>query len=92
MAMTSRDFGVFLADLAGWSTPSAAAPRECLGTVATRVEKGGRPMRPIAVLLGVLLLVVAGCSCDGAPAATTTQAPATTKPAAESTTPPSSAE
>ena len=43
-------------------------------------------MRHIAVLLGVVLLVVVGCSGDDAPSATTTQAPATTQPAAESTT------
>lgn len=46
-------------------------------------------MRPVAVLLGVLLLVVAGCSGGGdAPAeeaGTTTQASATTQSAAEST-------
>ena len=49
---------------------------------------GGRTMRPIAVLLGVLL-VVAGCGGDDAPAepaAPTTQAAATTQSAAESTT------
>jgi len=95
MAMIPRDFCVFSADLAGYSPRSATTPGECLGSVATRVEKGGRAVRPIAVLLGVLLLVVAGCSCDDAPAeeaATTTQVPATTQPAAESTTSLSSAE
>ena len=96
MAMISRDFGVFSADLAGWSPPSATTPRERLGPVATRVEKGSRAMRPIAVLLGVLLLVVAGCSggddAPAEPAAATTQVPATTQPAAESTTSLSSAE
>ena len=46
--------------------------------------------RDFAVLLGVVVLMVAGCSGDDAPAATTTQVPATTQPAAESTTPPSS--
>jgi hypothetical protein len=50
-------------------------------------------MGHLAVLLGVLLLVVAGCSGgDDAPAAATTQSPATTQPAAESTTSLSSAE
>ena len=49
-------------------------------------------MRPSAVLLGVVLLVVAGCTGDDAPAATTTQVPATTQPAAESTASPSAAE
>jgi hypothetical protein len=43
-------------------------------------------MRRIPALLGVLLLAVAGCSGDDAPAATTTQVPATTYPAGESTT------
>ena len=52
-------------------------------------------MRPIAVLLGVVLLVVVGCSGGDVPteeAAATAQAPATTQPAAESTTSLSSAE
>ena len=94
MAVIPRDFGVFSADLAGCSRRSATTPGECLGPVATRVEKGGSAMRPIAVLLGVVLLVVAGCrGGDDAPAelaATATQAPATTQPAAESTNPLSS--
>lgn len=90
--MIPRDFDVFPADLAGCSPPSATTPGEPLGLVETRVEKGGRAMRPLAVLLGVLLLVVAGCGGDDAPAATTTQAAATTQPAAESTTSLSSAE
>ena len=51
-----------------------------------------RAMRRIAVMLGVVLLVVAGCSGDDAPAATTAQAPVTTQPAAESTTSLSSGE
>ena len=46
-------------------------------------------MRHIAVLLGVLVLVVAGCGggddAPAEPAVTTTQAPATTQPAEEST-------
>ena len=53
-------------------------------------------MRPIAVLLGVLLLVVVGCSggddAPTEPAAVTTWVPAVTQPAAESTTSLSSAE
>ena len=49
---------------------------------------GALPMRHRAVALGVVLLVVAGCSDDTSaePAAAATQAPATTQPAAESTT------
>ena len=85
MAVIPRDFDVFSADLADCSPPSATTPGERLGLVASRVEKGGRAMRPIAVLLGVVLLVVAGCSGDDAPAAATTLAPATAQPAAEST-------
>ena len=53
------------------------------------VFSAGLAMRHIAVLLAVLVLVVAGCGGDDAPAepaATTTQVPATTQPAAESTT------
>ena len=92
MALITRDFGLYSADLGGCSSRSATTPGECLGPIAIRVEKRGRAMRPIAVLLGVVLLVVAGCSGDDAPAATTTTAPATTQPAAESTTPFSSAE
>jgi hypothetical protein len=91
MAMISRDVDVFPADLAGCFPPSATTPGERPGLVASRVEKGGRALRPIAVLLGVLLLVVAGCSGDDEPAATTTQEAATTQPAAESTTSLSSA-
>ncbi len=53
---------------------------------------GGRARRHLAVPLGVLLLVVAGCSGDDARAATTTQASATTQSAAESATSVSSAE
>ena len=52
-------------------------------------------MRHLAVLVCVVLLMVAGCSGDDAPAepaATTTQAPAATQPAAESTTSSSSGE
>ena len=93
MAMISRDFGVFSGDLAGCSSRLATTPGECLGPVAIRVAKGARPMRHIAVLLGVVLLVVAGCGGgEDTPAATTTQAPATNQPAAESTASLSSAE
>jgi hypothetical protein len=52
-------------------------------------------MRHLALLLGALLLVVAGCSDGDAPAVeapSTTPAPATTQPASESTTALSSAE
>ena len=48
-------------------------------------------MRRLVGLLGVLLMVVAGCSGgDDPPAATTTQVPATSQPDVESTTPLSS--
>ncbi len=96
MAVIPRAFGVFSADLAGCSPPSETTPGERFDPVATRVEKRGRPMRPIASMLGVVLLVVAGCSggddAPAEPAATTTQALVTTQPAAESTTSLSSAE
>ena len=95
MAVISRDSDVFPADLAGCSPPSATTPGKRLGPVATRLEIGGPAMRPIAVLLGVLLLVVAGCSGDDAPAepaATTTQVSAITQPAVDPTISPLSAE